>query len=76
MQSVFGMLDHLLRIKPRISTIAPEAYITFANNKTMEWLKTQDETTQKTLLDDCRREAKDLQKKFKTRKAAIEEGRR
>lgn len=42
-ESVFGQLDQLLKCKPSISTVAAEAYIMFANNKTMNWLKSKSE---------------------------------
>ena len=75
-ESVFGMLDHLFRAKPRISTITAEAYIMFANNHTMEWLKDQDDDALKSLLEESRKDSKELLRKFRARRAAIEEGQR
>jgi len=40
-ESVFGQMDHVLRTKPNISTLAAEASIMFANNTTLEWLQSQ-----------------------------------
>ena len=75
-ESVFGALDHLIRAKPNISTISAEAYIMFANNKTMEWLRSKDEHSQRALISDSRKAVKEVKKKFKERLLSIEEGQR
>lgn len=75
-ESVFGSLDHLLRTKPSMTTISAEAYIMFSNNRTMDWLKAQDDRDIKLLLSDSKRQVKDIRRKFKERQQAIEEGKR
>ena len=72
---MFGSLDHLMRNKTRITTISLEAYIMFSNNKTMDWLKCQDKQIQKQLLQESRKEVKDV-RRFKERQQSIEEGQR
>ncbi|ELT95293.1 hypothetical protein CAPTEDRAFT_190074 [Capitella teleta] len=40
-ECVFGLLGHLITHKPDISTLASEAYLMYAQNRTSKWLKTQ-----------------------------------
>ena len=42
-ESVFGQLDHLLRTKPNLTTLAAESSIMLLNNKTADWLDSQTE---------------------------------
>ena len=72
-ETVFGLLDHLLKQKPNISTIASEAYIMFLQNKTMEWLckKTTDE--QSVQICEARKSTANLLDKFKQRKEEPEQ---
>ena len=71
---MFGSLDHLMRNMPRITTISEEAYIMLSNNKTMDWLKCQDKQIQKQLLQESRKEVKDVRRRFKERQQSTEEG--
>lgn len=75
-ESVFGRLDQIMRQKPSITTIASEAYIMFANNKTLEWLNSKDENEQKRLIAGARKDVRKVLRKFKERKAEIYERRR
>ena len=42
-ESVFGQLDHLLKTKSNMSTLAAEASIMFLINKTLLWLESKKE---------------------------------
>lgn len=75
-ESVFGRLDQIMRQKPSITTIASEAYIMFANNKTLEWLNSKTAKEQTLLLQDARKEGRKALSKFTERKAEIFEKRR
>jgi hypothetical protein len=75
-ESVFGQLDQLLKCKPSISTVAAEAYIMFANNKTMNWLKSKSEEERGKLIAEASKDVKTVRKKFKSRLTAITENRR
>ena len=75
-ESIFGHLDHLVREKPCITTIASESYIMFTHNHTLEWLKQKDSSERAQLLHHARREVKHLRRKFKTRQAEIQAKRR
>ena len=66
-ESVFGQLSQLLKCKPSISTFAAEAYIMFANNKTMIWLKVKSEEERGKLIAKASKDVKTVRKKFKSR---------
>ena len=66
-ESVFGRLDQLLRSKPRINTLAAEAYIMFSNNKTSMWLEEKEIEQQDEILKEASKRVKTLQKKFRDR---------
>lgn len=71
-ESVFGLLDYILRQKPNVTTLASEAYILFAQNKTLGWLESKGEQDQENILRDARKHAKLLHQKFKERKSSIQ----
>jgi len=66
-ESVFGRLDQLLRSKPRINTLAAEAYIMFSNNKTSMWLEEKEIEQRDEILKEASKGVKTLQKKFRDR---------
>lgn len=75
-ESVFGQLDHLLKSKPNLSTLAAEAYITFSNNKTLNWLLNKPELERNILIEEATKNVKTVRKKFIQRRKEIEESRR
>lgn len=75
-ESVFGMLDFILKQKPNVSTIASEAYIMFAQNKTLQWLSSKEKAERDNILREARRNSKLLQKQFKVRRQDIVDSRR
>ena len=70
---VFGSLDQLLRCKPNLSIIAGEAYIMFANNKTLQWLHSKDSADRAKLLAETSKERKAVHLAFKAWQQAIED---
>ena len=58
----FAQLDRLLRQKPNASTLALEAMILFANNKTASWLKSKSEAEIADLLKIARSKAPEFRK--------------
>ena len=71
-ESVFGLLDHLLKQNPNISKIASEVYIMFSQNKMMEWLSKTTTDEQSELLREARKSTANLREKYKQCKEEIE----
>ncbi|CAG2192717.1 unnamed protein product [Mytilus edulis] len=61
-ESVFSQLDHLLKSKPNLSTLAAEAYITFSNNKTLNWLLNKPELERNILIEEATKNVKTVEK--------------
>ena len=61
-ESVFGLLDHIVRQKPNITTLASEAYVMFSQNKTMAWINVKTEQEQVSLLKEARISTEELRK--------------
>ncbi|WAR13431.1 hypothetical protein MAR_027611 [Mya arenaria] len=74
-ETVFGVLDRILREKPNISLIAAESYLLFCHNKTMKWLGEKSESEKEKLLSDAKKDVKSMRQKFVNRKIAIENAR-
>ena len=75
-ESVFGQLDHLLKTKPNISTLAAEASIMFLNNKTLAWLENKESTDRENLIKTASKSVKRIREKDKSRLYEIQESRR
>lgn len=75
-ESVFGQLDHLLRTKPNMSTLAAEACIMFLNNKTVDWLNSRNEKENHELIKKASKSVKTMRQNYKRRLNEIEEQRR
>jgi len=75
-ESVFGQLDHLLRTKPNMTTLAAEASIMFLNNKTADWLDSQTESNKQTLIKEASKSVKKMRQNYRNRISEIEEQRR
>ncbi|XP_060575562.1 uncharacterized protein LOC132733014 [Ruditapes philippinarum] len=75
-ESVFGQLDHLLRTKPNMSTLAAEACIMFLNNKTMDWLNSRNENEKQELIKKASKSVKKMRQNYINRLNEIEERRR
>ena len=72
---MFGYFDQLLRFKPNVSTLAAEAYLTFAQNKTLQWLQQKTADEQQLLLKSARQGVVSIRAKFKSRQQNIREAR-
>ena len=70
-ERMFGFLDHILKYKPNISTLAAEAYVMFVTNKTSQWLEDKDKQTTEDLVRTARCSGLLLRKKFQERSEAI-----
>ena len=75
-ESVFGQLDHLLRTKPNISTLAAEASIMFLNNKTLSWLDSKEDVERDSLIKTASKGVKQIREKYRSRLNEIHENRR
>ncbi|KAK6180549.1 hypothetical protein SNE40_012682 [Patella caerulea] len=72
---VFGQLDHLISYRPNASLLANEAYIMFSFNKTSTWLRELGEDEKNRLLDDSRKEGREIRKEFIARTKSISDER-
>ena len=59
-ESVFGQLDHLMRTKPNLKTLAAESCIMFANNKTLDWLQSKQKEERNDLMAKASKGVKEL----------------
>ncbi|WAR14697.1 hypothetical protein MAR_004802 [Mya arenaria] len=75
-ESIFGQLDHLMRTKPHLKTIAAESCIMFLNNRTSDWLNSKDEVERNKLIHEASKEVKSVKLKYKARIHEIENNRR
>ncbi|WAR22430.1 hypothetical protein MAR_016404 [Mya arenaria] len=75
-ESVFGQMDHMLRTKPNISTLAAEASIMFANNNTLEWLQSKITKERSQVIKTASRNVPSMRRKYKERIDTIKEQRR
>ena len=74
-ESVFATVDYLMTSKPNISVLASEAYVMFANNRTLNWLESKDPKDAEKLLAAARRETPQVVKVFQERHKKIQEAR-
>ncbi|KAK6168596.1 hypothetical protein SNE40_019795 [Patella caerulea] len=72
---VFGQLDHLISYRPNASLLANEAYIMFSFNKTSTWLRELGEDEKNRLLDESRKEGREIRKEFIARTKSISDER-
>ena len=75
-ESIFAHLDRLLREKPNITTIASEAYVMFAHNRTSQWLDAKSSTEKESIFSSARKSVTKVRKAFKVRQLEIREARR
>ena len=73
---VFGILDHLVRVRPNATILTNGAFLMFAYNKTGEWLESLSATTREEVIDQARRSTREFKRKFKERQVAIENQRK
>ena len=64
-KTIFAFYDQMLQTKPHISIIAAEASMTFAFNKTSEWLDAKSEEEEKKILKESRKQVKRLKSSVK-----------
>lgn len=74
-ESVFGLLDYQIRMKPNVTTLAVEASIMFSQNKTRAWLEGKTANLA-SLVTQARKDSKKIKQDFQKRRNAIIEERR
>ena len=57
-ESVFGQMDHLMRTKSSLKSLAAESCIMFSNNKTLQWLQSKEQTERKKLINSATKSVK------------------
>jgi hypothetical protein len=70
-ESVFAVLDRLLRIRPNATTLTQEAYVMFAFNKTAVWLDEKSPDERNRLLNEVTGTGRRLREKFQERCSEI-----
>ena len=75
-ESVFGQMDHLMRTKPSLKTLAAESCKMFSNNKTLQWLQSKEQTEREKLINSATKSVKDVKLKFKASVHEIEQRRK
>ena len=59
-ERIFGMLGHLVTKRLNASTLANEAFIAFSINKTSEWLEIKDDNEVERLIQQGRKDKKNM----------------
>ena len=67
-ESIFGMLDFLMRYHPVASTLANEALLLYSYNKSSAWLQSKSESEKNRLVSQARNKGKQLRQRFLARK--------
>jgi hypothetical protein len=75
-ETLFEVLDKILREKPNVSLIAAESYIMFCHNRTLEWIDSKTVKEREELLSSARKDVKRMRKKFVERTKEIDEERK
>ena len=68
-ESVFGLLDHLIKSRPYSSAIANEAFIMFVKNKTSDWLNAHND--KHALIEEAQALSIGLRAEYKNRQVQI-----
>ena len=71
----FGQLDRLMKFRPNASALCNEAYIMFLHNKTCKWLDDLPEDERDRLLEESRKEGREIREKFKAKMKMIQKKR-
>lgn len=75
-ERVFGILDFFLRYRPNASTESNVAYLMFALNKTSTWLDSLPAKEREKLLTECRKDGREIRRKYQEKLKSIEEKRK
>ncbi|WAR06273.1 hypothetical protein MAR_021642 [Mya arenaria] len=75
-ETVFGVLDRILREQPNVSMIAAESYLVFCHKKTLKWIESKTEKQKEELLSAAHKDVKKMRKNFLKRKNQIEKERK
>lgn len=72
---IFGQLDQLLRYRPNSSLLTNESFLIYSHNKTREWFESLSAEDKHKMIEEARKEGKELRKSFHNRPKEIQEKR-
>lgn len=72
---IFGQLDQLLRYRPNSSLLKNESFLIYSHNKTREWFENLSSEDKHKMIEEARKEGKELRKSFHNRIKEIQEKR-
>lgn len=72
---IFGQLDQLLRYRPNSSLLTNESFLIYSHNKTREWFESLSAEDKHKMIEEARKEGKELRKSFHNRLKEIQEKR-
>ena len=72
---VFGQLDQLLRYRLNATLFTNESFIIYSHNRTRQWFDSLSEDAKDKMMEEARKEGKELRKTFYKRLKEIEERR-
>lgn len=72
---IFGQLDQLLRYRPNSSLLTNESFLIYSHNKTRAWFESLGAEDKHKMIEEARKEGKELRKSFHNRLKEIQEKR-
>lgn len=72
---IFGQLDQFLRYRPNSSLLTNESFLIYSHNKTREWFESLSAEDKHKMIEEARKEGKELRKSFHNRLKEIQEKR-
>lgn len=72
---IVGQLDQLLRYRPNSSLLTNESFLIYSHNKTREWFESLSAEDKHKMIEEARKEGKELRKSFHNRLKEIQEKR-
>lgn len=72
---IFGQLDQLLRYRLNSSLLTNESFLIYSHNKTREWFESLSAKDKHKMIEEARKEGKELRKSFHNRLKEIQEKR-
>ncbi|KAI0241600.1 hypothetical protein LSAT2_023486, partial [Lamellibrachia satsuma] len=72
---IFGVLDHLMKIRPNATILSNEAFLLYSHNRTSEWLASLNRTEKDKMLTEARQASRKTKREFLKRRKIIVEKR-
>lgn len=69
---IFGQLDQLLRYRPNSSLLTNESFLIYSHNKTRAWFESLGAEDKHKMIEEARKEGKELRKSFHNRLKEIQ----